>query len=143
MILSDSLGFQVNAVARGMSGQLSAALQPLGLTPAQWSVLQYVEEHPGMHQEQLAIDLGTDAATVTGILSRLEAKGAIRRVRDPDDGRRRLVHVTEDADSGAGVPLARAVNDLALTGFTAMERSLLADYLRRIQTNLDIADRDA
>lgn len=136
MILSDSLGLQINALSRALAGQLTAELQPIGLTPAQWAVLQYVTEQPGMHQERIAVDLGADAATLTGVLNRLQAKGLVRRSPDPADGRRRLVEPTDEGDGTDGSAAAEAVNDRALAGFTAMERATLAGFLKRLQANL-------
>lgn len=139
-LLDASLGFQVNRTARALGHRLGAALQPHGLTPSQWVVLEHVTQHPDRHQERLATDLGTDAATLVEVLRRLESRGLVERIPDPADRRRRLVRPTAHGDPSVGARLASEVNEAALSGFSSDEREALRDFLLRIQRNLAAAD---
>lgn len=136
MELNQSLGFAINHVGRLLGASLAERLAPLGLTPAQWVVLEYVSQRPATHQEQIARDLGSDAATLTGVLARLETQGYVDRVEDPHDRRRKLVRPGVRPRPPVASGYATAVNDKALQGFTDSERVLLFAFLGRLQQNL-------
>lgn len=135
--MTDSLGFLLNRAARAMAGRLASGLESLGLTTSQWVVLQHVSAHPGNHQEVISSQLGMDAATLVGVLRRLEARGLVERAPDPADGRRRLVNSSGTIDLAAGASAAQAVIELALTDFSPEERELLRSFVSRIITNLE------
>ena len=72
--------------------------------------------------------------TVTGILNRLEEKGYIARRRNPDDGRYRIIEVTEKGnqvmeDMGEG---ARNLDERIYACMTDEEQAKLLELLDRI-----------
>ena len=136
MELNQSLGFAVNHVGRLLGAALAERLAPLGLTPAQWLVLEYVNQQPATHQELIARDLGSDAATLAGVLARLEAQGFVERTEDPHDRRRKLVRPGPRPTPRTASSDARDVNDQALRGFTSSEQVQLFAFLERLRANL-------
>ena len=54
-------------------------LQKYGLTPGQPKVLDYLFDHDGAMQKEIALKTFTDVATLTGILTKMEEKGLIER----------------------------------------------------------------
>ena len=81
---------------------------------------------------RLAEQAGLSPAATTALTDRLEAKGYVRRVRDPADRRRVLVELTDLARVRAGQaygPLA-AEGEAHLGGYTDEQLLLLRDYLR-------------
>ena len=70
-------------------------LEPLGLTYAQYLVLVVLNETDAVSVRQLGERLSLDSATLTPLLKRLEAQGAIERRRDSEDERVVRVSLTK------------------------------------------------
>ncbi|HVI27093.1 MarR family winged helix-turn-helix transcriptional regulator [Hansschlegelia sp.] len=66
-----------------------------GTTPVQSSVLQVLLVRPGADQVSLAADIGIDRTTTSNVLSRLEARGLVRREATEKDRRIRRSYLTE------------------------------------------------
>lgn len=66
----------------------------LGLTGPQRVALRVLGRRPGISAGALADVLRLHPSTLTGILHRLEARGLVRRTRDPRDGRRARLALT-------------------------------------------------
>ncbi|WP_051581586.1 MarR family winged helix-turn-helix transcriptional regulator [Pseudonocardia acaciae] len=67
------------------------------LTPVQYAVLLALTTAPGVDQRTVGELASLDKSTVGDVVSRLVRRGLVRRHRDPADGRRKLLHVTDDA----------------------------------------------
>lgn len=69
--------------------------RPLGLTGAQFNVLNLLSDAPdGLSQRELGDRLLVDRSNVTGLLDRMEKAGWVRRQDHPDDRRVYLVTLT-------------------------------------------------
>ncbi|MDB4934333.1 MAG: MarR family [Labilithrix sp.] len=67
-----------------------------GLTPARFDMLRIVKLHPdGIPQATLRWLLGVTAPVVSRMLKALQEKGLVARERDTEDGRCRIVRLTE------------------------------------------------
>jgi len=73
--------------------------QANGPTPAQLLVLKRIEGHDGISVNELAALTFTHQSTVSEIVSRLEARGLVRRERAAMDGRRVEIHLTGEGRS--------------------------------------------
>lgn len=116
----------------------SQVLSPLGLHRGQPPILFELEEHNGITQSELAVNLEITPATLTNLLNRLENAGLIKRVRDREDNRISNVSLTEDGFRV--LKLAKEgleeMNRITFAGFSADERSQLKEFLKRIRQNL-------
>jgi DNA-binding MarR family transcriptional regulator len=65
-----------------------------GTTPVQSSVMQVLSAQPGMDQIALAGEIGIDRTTASSVLTRLEARGIVRREADPEDRRTKRTYLT-------------------------------------------------
>jgi DNA-binding MarR family transcriptional regulator len=65
-----------------------------GTTPVQSSVMQVLLAQPGMDQIALAQAIGIDRTTASSVLTRLEARGIVRREADPTDRRNKRAFLT-------------------------------------------------
>ena len=65
-----------------------------GVTGPQRLVLRIVGTFPGLSAGDLARTLHVHPSTLTGILQRLEARGLLRRLTDPEDARRVQLEIT-------------------------------------------------
>lgn len=62
-------------------------MQTLGVTGPQRLVIRHIGQRADRTASEIASILGMHPSTLTGILSRLETRGAITRVRDEEDRR--------------------------------------------------------
>ena len=70
------------------------ALAALDLTGRQFLVLTFAGGRDALSQSELSTRLNLDPTIVVGLIDGLEARGAIRRERDPADRRRSLLELT-------------------------------------------------
>lgn len=77
-----------------------------GLTPASIGVLGVLAHQDGPSHRDLAARLGITPPTLTPVIDALEARGEVRRARDPDD--RRVVRLWITADGRAHIRTAFA-----------------------------------
>ena len=72
-------------------------LQEIPLTEQQWRVIRALDEYEELESKQLADLCCILSPSLTGIISRLEQQGYIPRRRSPEDQRRVLISLTEEA----------------------------------------------
>lgn len=137
-----SAGILASEIARLYAAALQGALQPLGLSRAQYLALNELWLEDGLTQRQLADRVGVEQATMANTLVRMERDGLIEKKPNPDDGRSQQIWLAEVAH-GLQAPATSAVveaNDLVATGLPVAERELFFSMLARVIANLR-ADR--
>ena len=109
-------------------------LQPLGLSARGWGVLSTLAESGPLTQIELATALAIDRTAMVYLLDELEQSGLVERVRNPDDRRSFLIHLTGEGQRTqrkAATALAGATDTL-LRPLDPEERGLLRTLLTRI-----------
>ncbi|MDR3453288.1 MAG: MarR family transcriptional regulator [Rhodoferax sp.] len=109
------------------------------VTPVQFAILNALIDQPGEDQITLAGRVAFDAATSGSVISRLEAKGWIRREPDAGDKRRKLLWVTPDGER-AVQQMKRAVRKVQariVDRLDAQEHQQLIALLRKLVTDPD------
>jgi DNA-binding MarR family transcriptional regulator len=99
------LCLHVQRAARALARHFDEALQPMGLTNGQFSLLMSLNRPKPPAMAAVASLLAMDRTTLTAALKPLERRGLVKTARDPTDGRSRLVALTA---KGRGV-LVRAI----------------------------------
>ena len=132
-----SIGYLMNKVISSILAQADARLAQYHLTYVQWLPLYKLLTCESSTLASLSRDLSVDPAALTRSLSRLEAKGLIRRERSTQD--RRVVHLFLTAQGRAvadHVPsvLADVLNG-HLAGFEHGEWQQLLQWLTRMLLN--------
>lgn len=91
--LAYELTVAVLATADAFLRESQRLLRPLGLSGAQFNVLNILSDQPsGLSQRELGDRLVVDRSNVTGLLDRMSKAGWVRRQDDPAD--RRIYRVT-------------------------------------------------
>ena len=94
----DTGGFAMELVAqlaRRASFEFAAQLAPLGVTPAQFAVIDFLFGNGGSAtQAEIARSVGVEQPTMAATLRRMERDSLIVRVADPSDGRQSFVSPT-------------------------------------------------
>jgi MarR family transcriptional regulator for hemolysin len=100
--------------------------------------LVYANRYPASQQHALAAQMCIEPMTLVGYLDRLEARGFIRRERDPSDGRAKIVRVTPEAKPllDRATAVARAAREAAMQEFQSEEVENMRSYLLRMRLNL-------
>ena len=105
-----------------------------GITPVQFAILNALMDDPGEDQITLSGRVAFDAATSGSVISRLEAKGLIRRESDAQDKRRKLLWLTPEGKSRA-LAMKRSVTRVQkrmLAKLNANEQQQLVALLHRV-----------
>jgi DNA-binding MarR family transcriptional regulator len=71
------------------------------VTPVQFAILDALQDDPGEDQVTLARKVAFDAATFGSVITRLEARGWVRREADAVDRRRKRLWVTPQGAEAA------------------------------------------
>jgi DNA-binding MarR family transcriptional regulator len=83
------------AVAHGLDSTSKRMRAELGVTGPQRLVLRLVGQYDQLSPGELAELLHIDPSSLTGILQRLERGGFLKRVQDPEDGRRAILSLSK------------------------------------------------
>jgi len=109
-------------------------LEPLGLSPRAWGVLSTLAESGPLTQIELATTMSIDRTAMVYLIDELEEQALVERVRNPQDRRAFLIHLTAGGrrvQRRAATALAGAADTL-LTPLDAAERRHLVDLLATI-----------
>jgi len=117
---------------------LFASIKSTGLTSGQPKVLDYLAEHNGAVQKDIAAGCCIEPATLTVLLNGMEKENLLERKTDSSN--RRSYHIFLTPRGKALCEIIRqefaAIEYKALSGFTTEEKQLLNTYLDRIYTNM-------
>ena len=114
-------------------------LRRYDVSPIQCRTLTFLSEQPGdVPQKTLQEYLRVKPSTVNGIVERLEEKHLLTRSVAPGDGRRKLLHLTEEGRCfyQEFIAITEEVHRQAEQGFTREEVKLLQSLLTRVSENL-------
>ena len=133
-----SAGILASEIARLYAAALQGALQPLGLSRAQYLALSELWLEDGLTQRLLAERVGVEQATMANTLARMERDGLIERKPNPDDGRSQQIWLTQAAHrlQAPATNVAAKANELVAEGLPVAERELFFSMLARVIANL-------
>ena len=144
-ILKDSIEFLIRAISRRSEKLANQQLAQFDLTSTQFRTLMYIYHHPPMTVRQCDLEafFSKSNPAVTGILNNMEQKDLIRRVTNPEDGRSKVLMVTEKAI--ALIPQLdsyRGWMDKLLTeNMTEEEVDILIVLLKKLRNNANLRDQ--
>ncbi len=105
-----------------------------GYTEQQWRVLRILNEYGALEVTQLAEHSALLMPSLTRILKTLEEKQSIYRIRDECDGRRSLIHLSENSKTLIKQEAARTEAAYAVieASFGAAKTNQLLDLLTEL-----------
>jgi DNA-binding MarR family transcriptional regulator len=117
-----------------MVSLMTDALQPHGLTPAQWGVMVAIIREPGTDQRRVAERQGIDANSASRLIDELEQLGLVRRVASPIDRRSNQLELTAAGRRRRAKAVAPAIaaQDSALGCLDEAEKTTLLNLLTRV-----------
>jgi len=104
------------------------------LTKPQYAVMRAIAENPGIEQVALTEVAVSTKATLAEMLSRMEARGLVRREQDPADKRRRFLFLTAQGEAAlsTSVPLGTGVDEEFLGRLSEAEREQFTILIRKM-----------
>src|SRR3954453_12380555 len=105
--LASAPGFLLSWNGRRISHMFAQALEPLGLRPPHFGVMQLIASDPGLTQQELAARSLIDPSSMVAVVDELEELGYAERRAHAGDRRKHSVHLT--ADGEGTLERARAV----------------------------------
>ena len=118
--------------------KLMEQLKDTGLTLGQPKVLDYLKDHDGVSQKEIAAGCLIEAGSLTSILNRMEEKDLIERKML--NGNRRTFHIFMTESGKKNQKLVEAafkkIEKTALNGISEEEQKLFMEIFCRIYRNL-------
>lgn len=141
--MDDSLHYLIMANQMLVQRSLLERLKETGLTIGQPKVLDYLKEHDGSNQKEIARACFLEAGSLTSILNRMEEKGLVERRML--NGNRRSFHVflTENGKKNQELveEMFAEIEKDALDGISSEEFETFMEVYRKIYGNLLQAER--
>lgn len=133
----ESAAYLMRRILTCMAAEVDEALEPRGLTHAQWVPLLKLHMGDASTVAELARECQLDGGAMTRLLDRLEAKGLVARVRSCEDRRVVNLELTDEGREAARqIPAVLCkVQNAFLQGLTVEEWQQLKGLLRRILDN--------
>ena len=124
----------------GLNQTFRRRIAESGITPDQFTILRWLNEHPdGLTQRALADLMASDPNTVTAILTRMQKSGLIERRPHTDDARCNLIALKEKGRALHAdlQPLASELQQQLLAVIPATKRAEFLKYLAEICAALE------
>lgn len=118
---------------------MEESLQPIGLTAAQFDVMQQLLHEDGLEHRVLQDRLNVASPTLTNIIDGMVERGLVERRMSPEDARVKQLFLTAKAHDlhdqlrEAGEQFVARM----FTGFSRNEVGLFLDWLDRINQNME------
>jgi DNA-binding MarR family transcriptional regulator len=132
--LSDRTSYLLGRAADAVKALGERDLEPLGITPREYTVLAVLAEESPLSQTRVAEILGLDRTTILKLGASLEMLGLVVRERDPADRRAYAVALTPDGEQmrKQAFRLLLDCERRFLSALAPLERKQLHDLLARL-----------
>ena len=136
--MNDSFHYLSMANHMMVQKKLMVQLKDTGLTLGQPKVLDYLKDHDGASQKEIAAGCLIEAGSLTSILNRMEEKGLIERKML--NGNRRTFHIFMTESGKKNQKLVEEtfekIEETALNNISEEEQKVFMEIFHRIYRNL-------
>lgn len=129
--------YKINKSSMLYKRLMSKHLERLGITYAQLMVLKVINNEPGITAKEILVQMDTDKATLSGVISRLERDNYIFRVKNDKDRRVQNIYLaggSAEICSEVEIIENTCIYDL-VKGFDEAETEMLVTLLDRFISN--------
>ena len=134
-LLAKHVGFHLRLAQLAMFKDFEQGLGEIGISPAIYSVLEVLQQNPGLTQSKLASVVRLERSSVVPMLDKLGQRGLVRRMASTTDRRHNHLYLTP-----AGAELLLQANERALqhearvcARLTPTEKQTLLKLLHRFE----------
>lgn len=139
MELEQCINYLLSIAQNTVFKKFSGKLEPYGITPSQYGVLNCLWSGQAETPKQLCGCLRLEASSISSILDRMQVNGLIERNIDPNDRRTIRVNVTDRGEALRN-PIMEIINNINQDALNFLEPEQKAFLLK---TLLIIADSKA
>lgn len=93
--LEVEIGRSASRLFWSLQNKSNQLLKPFGLTIEQWRLLMLISFHEGADQQFLSEETLKVKSAITALLNKMGNAGLIARVPDTNDGRNKLIYLTD------------------------------------------------
>lgn len=131
---SYNLGYRIKLLSQSLNRRLQDKLDPFGLTPFQWEVLDCLWQEDGIPTSALTKKLQQLGGTLTGVLDGMENRGLLYRERDKSDRRIYRIWLTDGGRKLKDVvpPIVLKLKEETFECFSEQEFLMLSDLIDRL-----------
>lgn len=124
--------------------RVDTRIGPLGLTPGQPKILDYLQHHGEADQSTIAAACRINKVTLGSLIERMERQGLVKRERHENNRRSWFVTLTPEGEDKAAklAPIFHEVDAPIEQALTAKEQEQLIMLLRKVSDALEQAGRD-
>ena len=132
-VLDEQIGFLLRVAMQNHTAIFTSQMVE-GLTQTQFAALAKLYEVGPCSQNHLGRLICLDAATIKGVVDRLNVRGLVTATSDPHDKRRRAVTLTDEGRrvTEAAMKVAAKITAETLVPLTEDERRTVARLLRKL-----------
>ncbi|MBV5336264.1 winged helix-turn-helix transcriptional regulator, partial [bacterium] len=135
-----TLSSVVRELHRSFARALQRRIASHGVSMGQWFFLRVLWERDGLTQRELSQRVGMMEPTTVTAVSSMERRGFVRRVRNPHDGRKVNIFLT---DKGRGLrdvllPCAAELEEAALRGVAPADAERTLTVLLKVIENVGL-----
>ncbi|MTI47106.1 MarR family winged helix-turn-helix transcriptional regulator [Sporosalibacterium faouarense] len=135
--IDNQLCFALYSASKAIVNTYKPLLKDIGITYTQYITLLVLWEKDNITVKELGKKLNLDSGTLTPLLKRLETKGILERIRNPEDERNVCVKLTSKGvslkDKASEIPMKA----FCTTGMSIDEASDLKERLNKLLKNLN------
>jgi DNA-binding MarR family transcriptional regulator len=133
-VLDEQVGFLMRRAQQRHIAIFQRIMGDDGPTPTQFAAMAKLSAGEEISQNQLGRMTAMDPATIKGVIARLEERGLVERLPDPDDQRRLRVRLSEKGHAAipALIEKARAITAATLAPLSREEAERLLALLTRL-----------
>lgn len=130
------LFFVMNMAQRKMFNYADQVCEEqLGASITQMAAVMFVVSNPGCMQKEVVAGLGLKKAAVTGLITRMESNGLLKRVPSSEDAR--VIHLQPTKEgikkSAQAMPLINQLNETLTEGFSEQELEVVVRFLNTVR----------
>lgn len=136
--MKNSLHYLLMANHLELQKQLFASVKDTGLTLGQPKILDYLKDHNGVVQKDIAYTCHIEPASISSVLNGMEKKGLITREMCTENRRAFYIFLTakgEELMHRVDTEFQK-IDKNCLSGFSDKEKETLNEFLERIYNNL-------
>lgn len=136
-MLKDKLHFQIMRCFQNLNNDMIKQTSNIDLSPGWPKVLEYLYERDGVLAKEICDNCYFDKSTVSSILNAMEKEKLITRQKLSTDKRCSAIYLTDYGREKAEqlLPIAKSIDDFALSGVTEEEKEQVFEALQKIIDN--------
>ena len=136
-INTNSLVSLISRLNRQIAQAMEAPIAEIGLSTQEFRIAGLLLGETGISQKELAQKLSVRPATLSVALDRLESKGVIKRLSDPNDLRVNLLSLNPDFDLGPSNTLLETFEHELTQHLSKSALTTTLNVLTKISNQLD------